>query len=82
MAPQLLLTTLGAPVLITAAGEQVRFRTRKHFALLIRLAVEGGRRFARDQLVELLWPDAPPPRANHSLAQALSVLKALSLIHI
>ncbi|HUL03429.1 MAG TPA: AAA family ATPase, partial [Gemmatimonadales bacterium] len=76
MAPQLQLTTLGAPVLLTATGEQVRFRTRKHFALLIRLAVEGGRRFTRDHLVDLLWPDAPPPRANHSLAQALSVLKA------
>jgi len=27
----------------TQAGEQVRFRTRKAFALLIRLAVEAGR---------------------------------------
>lgn len=70
------LTTLGAPILLTAAGEQVRFRTRKHFALLIRLALESGRRLTRDQLVDLLWPAAPAPRANHSLAQALTVLKA------
>src|SRR2546430_8218986 len=27
-------------------------------------------------LVDHLWPDAPPRRASHSLAQAISVLKA------
>src|SRR2546426_6841340 len=70
------LVTLGAPLLLTETGEQVRFRTRKHFALLIRLAVEAGRKFTRDYLVDLLWSDAPPRRASHSLAQAISVLKA------
>jgi len=43
---------------------------------LIRLAVEAGRKFTRDYLVDLLWSDAPPQRASHSLAQAISVLKA------
>jgi DNA-binding SARP family transcriptional activator len=70
------LLTLGLPVLLTAAGEQVRFRTRKHFALLIRLAVEAGRKFTRDYLTDLLWADAPTRLASHSLAQALSVLRA------
>src|SRR5712691_10031201 len=70
------LLTLGAPLFLSEAGEQIRFRTRKHLALLVRLAVEAGRKFTRDYLVDLLWPDAPAPRANHSLAQALSVLKA------
>ena len=70
------MVTLGAPLLLTETGEQVRFRTRKHFALLIRLAVEAGRKFTRDYLVDLLWSDAPPLRASHSLAQAISVLKA------
>ena len=76
MAPHLHLLSLGAPILLTGAGDHVRFRTRKHFALLIRLAVEGGRKFTRDYLMDLLWPDVPAVRARHSLAQALTVLKA------
>jgi DNA-binding SARP family transcriptional activator/tetratricopeptide (TPR) repeat protein len=67
---------LGCPSLFTAAGDQVRFRTRKHLALLIRLALEPGKHFTRDYLADLLWPDAPPRLANHSLAQGLSVIKA------
>jgi len=54
----------------------VRFRTRKHFALLVRLALEPGKRFTRDYLTDLLWPSAAPRLANHSLAQGLSVIKA------
>src|SRR5947208_13416346 len=73
--PHLHLLTLGAPLLLTHSGEQVRFRTRKHFALLIRLAVEAGRKLTRDYLMDLLWPDVAAPRARHSLAQALTVLK-------
>src|SRR5207248_4400176 len=69
------LLTLGAPLLLSQAGEQVRFRTRKHFALLIRLAVEAGRKLTRDYLMDLLWPDVPAARPRHSLAQALTVLK-------
>ena len=75
MAPHLHLLSLGVPLLLTDAGEQIRFRTRKHFALLIRLAVEGGRKFTRDYLMDLFWPNVPAPRARHSLAQALTVLK-------
>src|SRR2546426_960233 len=75
LVPHLQLLTLGAPLLLTQAGEQVRFRTRKHFALLIRLAVEAGRKLTRDYLMDLLWPDVAAPRARHSVAQALTVLK-------
>jgi len=75
LVPHLQLLTLGAPLLLTQSGEQVRFRTRKHFALLIRLAIEAGRKLTRDYLMDLLWPDAAAPRARHSLAQALTVLK-------
>jgi len=70
------LRCLGGPSLLTAGGEQVRFRTRKHFALLVRLALEPGKRFTRDYLTDLLWPSAAPRLANHSLAQGLSVIKA------
>src|SRR5437879_13485408 len=73
--PHLQLLTLGAPFLRPRAGGQVRFRTRKHFALLIRLAVEAGRKLTRDYLMDLLWPNVAAPRARHSLAQALTVLK-------
>ncbi|HYT84510.1 MAG TPA: winged helix-turn-helix domain-containing protein, partial [Gemmatimonadales bacterium] len=75
MAPHLQLLTLGAPLLLTTSGEQIKFRTRKHFALLIRLAVEAGRRLTRDYLMDLLWGDAPAHLARHSLAQALTVLR-------
>ena len=54
----------------------MRFRTRKHLALLVRLALEPGKRFTRDYLTDLLWPSAAPRLANHSLAQGLSVIKA------
>ena len=70
--PHLQLLTLGAPLLLTQSGEQVRFRTRKHFALLIRLAIEAGRRLTRDYLMDLHWPEVAAPRARHSLAQALT----------
>jgi len=70
------LLCLGGPALLSASGEQVRFRTRKHFALLVRLALEPGKRFTRDYLTDLLWPSAAPRLANHSLAQGLSVIKA------
>jgi DNA-binding SARP family transcriptional activator/tetratricopeptide (TPR) repeat protein len=67
---------LGAPALFTVAGEQVGFRTRKHLALLIRMGLEPGKQFTRDYLADLLWPNAAPKLANHSLAQGLSVIKA------
>src|SRR6266480_3572801 len=76
MAPSFRLFTLGPPQLLTASGEQVRFRTRKHFALLARLALEAGHRFTRDYLMDLLWPDTPARLGRHSLAQGISVLKA------
>src|SRR5207245_10693961 len=70
------LSTLGVPLLRSDAGENVRFRTRKHLALLIRLAVESGKRLSRDYLQELLWPEVPTHLARHYLAQAISVLQA------
>jgi DNA-binding SARP family transcriptional activator/tetratricopeptide (TPR) repeat protein len=70
------LSCLGEPQLFDSSGEPVRFRTRKHFALLIRLALEPGHVFSRDTLTELLWPDAPARQARHSLAQGISVLRA------
>ena len=73
---QFRLLTLGAPVLLTATGEQVRYRTRKHLALLIRLALEPGKKHARDYLIDLLWRDASLDHGRHSLSQAITVLRA------
>jgi DNA-binding SARP family transcriptional activator/tetratricopeptide (TPR) repeat protein len=75
VAPLLVVSCLGPPIVVTAAGEPVRFRTRKHLALLVRLAVEPGRKLTRDYLTDLLWPNAPGRLASHSLAQALSVIR-------
>ncbi len=69
------LVCLGQPQLFGPDGEPVRFRTRKHLALLVYLAVEPPRAHRRDQLATLLWPDAELEDARHSLATALSVLR-------
>jgi DNA-binding SARP family transcriptional activator/tetratricopeptide (TPR) repeat protein len=75
LVPHFRLLTLGAPLLVSATNEAVRYRTRKHFALLIRLALEPGRKFARDYLIDLLWPDVPSDRGRHSLSQAITMLR-------
>ena len=74
MDSQRYLRCLGQPALFAARGEPVRFRTRKHLALLVYLAVEG-RSHRRDRLAELLWPRVSSTVARHSLATALSILR-------
>lgn len=69
------LTCLGPPVLYGPDGDPIRFRTRKHFALLIYLAVEPGIPHRRDRLATLLWGDAEVDEARHSLATALSMIR-------
>src|SRR3954465_3697353 len=71
MEPQRYLRCLGQPALFTGAGEPIRFRTRKHLALLVYLAVEQ-RTQRRDRVAELLWPRVSANEARHSLATALS----------
>ncbi len=44
---------------------------RRTLALLATLAVAGEGGLSRDKLVGLLWPEANPERARHSLTQAL-----------
>jgi DNA-binding SARP family transcriptional activator/tetratricopeptide (TPR) repeat protein len=75
MEPRRYLRCLGQPALFSPAGEPVRFRTRKHLALLVYLAVEGRPAQRRDRLAELLWPAVSMAEARHSLATALSVLR-------
>jgi DNA-binding SARP family transcriptional activator/ABC-type transporter Mla MlaB component len=69
------LRCLGLPALLSPSGEQIRFRTKKHVALLVYLAVEGRRFHHREHLAELLWPGVRGQEARHSLATALSILR-------
>ncbi|HET8649750.1 MAG TPA: AAA family ATPase, partial [Gemmatimonadales bacterium] len=64
------------PALLTPAGDPIRFKTKKHLALLVYLAVEPRTAHRRDRLADLLWGDAPISEARHSLATAVSVLRA------
>jgi DNA-binding SARP family transcriptional activator len=52
-----------------------RFRTQKTAALLAFLALRRGQARPREELVELLWPDAGPESGRNSLSQALSALR-------
>ncbi len=69
------LRCLGHPALFSPAGEPVRFRTRKHLALLVYLAVEERQAHRRDRLAELFWPNVQSAEARHSLATALSIIR-------
>lgn len=74
MEPRRFLRCLGQPSLFAANGEPIRFRTRKHLALLIYIAVEA-KSHRRERLAELLWPKVCLTEARHSLATALSTLR-------
>ena len=75
MPPRYFLRCLGSPELRAPGGEPIRFRTRKHLALLVYLAVEPRQPHRRERLADLLWPDASPSEGRHSLATALSVIR-------
>jgi predicted ATPase len=60
-------------------GELVltRFNSQPTAALLARLALRPQQAHAREELADLLWPDAPAEAARNRLRQALSTLKRL-----
>lgn len=70
------LLVAGYPRIYRGSGE-VLMRTKKHLALLVRLAMQPGRSFTRDYLVELLWADAGALKGRHSLAQAVTEIRNL-----
>ncbi len=67
------LRTFGGVSVADERGNAVPNATdqRRPLALAIIVAVSGQRGVTRDKLVGLLWPDADPERARHSLTQAL-----------
>ena len=71
---ELSLALLGPPV-VKRAGALVTFDTRKAIALLALLAVTG-REHTREQVADLLWPDADEAKARGSLRRTLSVAAA------
>ena len=70
------LKCLGHPALVGPDGDVVRFRTRKHLALLVYLGAEPRTGHRRDRLADLLWSSVPAGEARHSLATALSVIRS------
>jgi DNA-binding SARP family transcriptional activator len=68
------LALLGPPVVLRE-GLPVTFDTRKAVALLALLAVTG-RGHSREQLADLLWPEADSAKARASLRRTLSVTAA------
>src|SRR6516164_11868371 len=71
---ELRLALLGPPVVLRD-GTPVTFDTRKAIALLALLAVTG-REHSRDQLADLLWPEADSTKGRASLRRTLSVTAA------
>ena len=76
MEPRFELHCLGDPVLLAADGQPVRIRVRKHLALLVYLAVERGTRHRREHLADLLWPNLSENDGKHSVATAVTMLRA------
>ncbi len=68
------LALLGPPV-VQSDGQAVSFDTRKAIALLAVLAVTG-REHSREELTELLWPEADSAKGRASLRRTLSVTAA------
>jgi DNA-binding SARP family transcriptional activator/tetratricopeptide (TPR) repeat protein len=75
MATELSLALLGPPV-VRRDGAPVTFDTRKATALLALLAVTG-REHTREQLADLLWPEADSTKGRASLRRTLSVTAAV-----
>jgi DNA-binding SARP family transcriptional activator len=71
---QLSLALLG-PAVVRRDGTPVTFDTRKATALLALLAVTG-REHSREQLADLLWPEADSAKGRASLRRTLSVTAA------
>ena len=76
MADSYYLKVMGHPELLDPFGRRVRFRVRKHLALLIYIVLDRKTSYRRETLVELLWPRSPG-KGGQSLSMACSVLRAV-----
>jgi DNA-binding SARP family transcriptional activator len=71
------LRCLGEATLRDSTGELVHFRSRKHLALLIYMALNADRAHRRERLASMLWSDSNESKARHSLSQALYAVRRL-----
>src|SRR5262245_2132681 len=69
------LSLLGPFLVRVADGRAIHVRRRKAQALLAYLAMRPGERQPREKLIALLWGEAAPARARHSLRQTLTSLR-------
>ena len=76
-APPCFLKCLGYPELRSPDRKVVRIRVKKHLALLVYLAVDRRRFHDRDRLMHLLWPHVSVAKGRHSIATAISLLRAI-----
>lgn len=65
------------PVQIWSGGRQVGIGDRKQRLVLAILLLEANQLVPTDRLVDLLWPDAPPPSARRTVQAHLSRLRAV-----
>jgi DNA-binding SARP family transcriptional activator/tetratricopeptide (TPR) repeat protein len=65
---------LGALRIAGGQGD-IRLRGRKARSLLAFLALHPAAPHTREALADLLWPEAPPERARHNIANALYELR-------
>ncbi|MEU4475711.1 BTAD domain-containing putative transcriptional regulator [Micromonospora sp. NPDC023888] len=63
------------PLLVTAGGTEVRIGGARLRALLIRLALEPGRRVPTDSLTRSLWPETQLTDTTHALQALVSRLR-------
>src|SRR5687767_9255031 len=66
--------TLGTPM-ITVGDREIPPKARALFHLVLYMGLERGRRISRKDLAALIWGDADPEKANHSLRQTLYELR-------
>jgi DNA-binding SARP family transcriptional activator len=69
------------PVQILADGRQLDIGDRKQRLVLGILLLEANQLVPTERLVDLLWPDAPPPSARRTLQAHLSRLRVVLARH-
>ncbi len=61
----------------TYGSALISFTTRKAWALLAYVMIEGNRPHSRSALATMLWPESPPAKAHNSLSAALTQLRTM-----
>ncbi|MFG1954824.1 BTAD domain-containing putative transcriptional regulator [Micromonospora sp. NPDC048830] len=65
------------PLAVTRGGQPINLGAGRHRIVLARLALTPGRPVRRDELIQLLWADRPPPSAANVVQTHISRLRRL-----